>query len=78
MIILFVSPIIALVWQPKWLKPTWLQWLEANYGHVLDKMFAAARQIGPAEWENQVATQSQLELWADQLAQKRKWKRQIV
>ena len=73
--VLFVLPLVTLVWQPTWLKPAWLQWLEAHYGPVLEKMFKAARQMGIPQWEAQVKTQAGLEQWADDLARKKKWKR---
>jgi hypothetical protein len=73
--VLFVLPLITLVWQPGWLKPAWLQWLEAHYGPVLEKMFKEARQMGLRQWEAQVKTQADLEWWADRTAQKHKWKR---
>jgi len=73
--VLFVLPLMTLVWQPVWLKPAWLQWLEANYKPVLEKMFKKARQMGPSQWEAQVKTQADLEQWADNIARKNKWKR---
>ena len=73
--VLFLLPPVALMWQPTWLKPAWLQWLEANYGQpMVDKMFKEARRIGAAEWEAQVKTQADLERWADRTARKYKWK----
>lgn len=71
---LFVLPLVCLVWQPRWLKPAWLQWLEDNYGPGLEKMFAAARKMGPGQWEAQVKTQDDLERWADSVARQYKWK----
>jgi hypothetical protein len=75
LIVLFVLPLLTLVWQPVWLKPAWLQWLEANYKPVLEKMFKAARKMGVSQWEAQVKTQAGLEQWADDLARKHKWNR---
>lgn len=72
--VLFVLPLAALVWQPRWLKPAWLQWLEANYGPVLEKMFKEARQMGSRRWEAQVKTQAGLEQWVERIARKNKWK----
>ena len=73
--VLFALPLVTLVWQPTWLKPAWLQWLEANYGPGLEKMFKKARQMGPSQWEAQVKTQAGLEQWANEVARKNKWKR---
>jgi|GEM_PF-1274989 len=76
LVVLFALPLVALVWQPVWLKPAWLQWLEANYKPpVLERMFKAAHRMGVPQWETQVKTQAGLEQWADGLARKHKWKR---
>lgn len=64
-----------LVWPPRWLKPAWLQWMEDNYGHVLEEMFAEARQMGAHTWEAQVRTRADLEKWADSVAQRHGWRR---
>jgi hypothetical protein len=63
-----------LIWQPSWLKPYWLRWLEDNYGHMMDFMFEEARRMGRS-WEAQVRTQADLEAWADSVAQRRGWQR---
>ncbi len=67
--------VVSLVWQPRWLKPAWLQWLEDNYGHVMEEMFEEARQMGRDNWEAQVETEADLEHWADSVAQKHGWQR---
>lgn len=67
--------LLSLIWQPGWLKPYWLQWLEEHYGHVLEEIFEEARQMGAYEWEAQVRTQADLEQWADQVARKYGWQR---
>ena len=62
LIVLFLLPLVALVWRPHWLKPAWLQWLEATCSdRVVEKMFKEARRMGPREWEVQVKTQADLE-----------------
>jgi hypothetical protein len=66
---------IFAIWQPRWLKPAWLRWLEDNYGHVREGMFEEARQMGARNWEAQVRTQTDLERWADSVAQKNGWRR---
>jgi hypothetical protein len=68
LVVLFVSPLVFLIWQPRWLKPAWLQWLEENHGSRLEKIFAAARKIGPREWEAQVKTQDDLQRWVNRIA----------
>lgn len=74
-VLLMLLALITLFWQPHWLKPYWLRWLEDYYGHVLEEMFEEARQMGAHEWEAQVSTQADLERWADQVAQKYGWRR---
>jgi hypothetical protein len=73
--ILMIVVVITLMWQPGWLKPAWLRWLEDNYGHVLEEMFEEARQMGVHNWEAQVKTQADLERWADSVAEKHGWQR---
>ena len=73
---LMILVVVSLIWQPGWLKPAWLGWLEDNYGHVLEGMFEEARQMGPRNWEVQVKTQAELENWADGVARKHGWQRQ--
>jgi hypothetical protein len=72
---LAILVVVSLVWQPRWLKPAWLRWLEDNYGHVRVGMFEEARQMGARNWEAQVATQADLERWADSVARKHGWQR---
>jgi predicted membrane protein len=72
---LFFTYLVLAVWQPEWLKPAWLRWLEKNYGHVLEEMFAEARAMGRRNWAEQVKTQESLERWADSVAQKHGWQR---
>jgi len=67
--------VTTLIWQPYWLKPSWLQWMENNYGHVLDDMFEEARQMGGYNWEAHVKTQDGLEKWADSVAKEHGWHR---
>ena len=66
---------ILAVWQPHWLKPAWLRWLEDNYGHVQEAIFAEARQMGIRNWETQVRTDEDLKRWADSVARKHGWQR---
>ena len=71
----FFATVILAIWQPWWLKPAWLRWLEDNYGDILEEMFAEARAIGRFNWAKQVRTQSDLEAWADSVAKKHGWQR---
>jgi hypothetical protein len=71
----FFATVTLAIWQPWWLKPTWLRWLENNYGHMLEEMFAEARAMGRRNWAEQVKTQEGLERWANSVAQKHDWQR---
>ncbi len=71
----FLACVVFAIWQPWWLKPAWFRWLEDNYGHVLEEMFAEARAVGRFNWAQQVKTQEELERWADGIAQRRGWQR---
>jgi hypothetical protein len=71
----FFTTLILAVWQPWWLKPAWLRWLEGNYRNVLEEMFAEARAMGRRNWAEQVKTQEGLERWANRVAQKHGWQR---
>ncbi len=67
--------ILILIWQPRWLKPVWLCWLEDNYGEMLDEMFEEVRQMGVKKWEKETRTQADLERWADSVAKEHGWRR---
>jgi hypothetical protein len=58
-----LSALALMLWQPRWLKPQWLRWLEDNYPHLLHTLLEEARQGGKA-WEARVKTQEDLERWA--------------
>jgi hypothetical protein len=66
-----------LIWQPRWLKPAWLCWLEFHYGHVLDEMLKEAREMGTRTWGGRVRTQEDLEQWANSVAEKYGWTKRI-
>ncbi len=72
MITLLVGPTFALgfvfaIWQPNWIKPYWVRWLEGNYKQEIYGLIAAAREDAEA-WERRVATQAGLEEWAKEVA----------
>ena len=71
----FPVTMILAIWQPWWMKPAWLRWLEDNYFHVIDAMFAEARKMGRRAWSEQVKTQEGLETWAHSVAKKNGWQR---
>ncbi len=71
----FLITMILAFWQPWWIKPAWLRWMEDNYDYAIEEMFAEARKIGRFEWGKQVKTQAELEAWADEVARRNGWQR---
>ena len=64
---------VLTVWQPSWLKPRWVRWLEYEYGYCPDIMIAEARKMGRWVWEEQVRTRAGMKRWAqDVVAMHRK------
>ncbi len=50
---------------PKWLKPSWLQWLEQEYGYCLPILIEEAQKMNRWAWEAQVRTRSGMQAWID-------------
>lgn len=50
---------------PKWVKPSWLQWLEQEYGYCLSILIEEAQKMNRWAWEAQVRTQSGMQAWID-------------
>ena len=67
---LLIAIYILAVWQPWWLKPKWLRWLEAEHGHIIHILRDEARQAG-WKWEREVRTQEQLEAWVAEVRRRR-------
>lgn len=61
---LLIVTLILATWQPRWLKPTWLRWLETNHEQFLYLLWEDARKMGRWKWQRQVNTQKGLEEWA--------------
>lgn len=76
-LVLMAVGVAFLVWQPRWLKPAWLQWLEFHYGHVLEEMLEEARGMGIGKWEAHVRRHEDLERWADSVAESHGWAKRI-
>ncbi|MFZ1397477.1 MAG: hypothetical protein WAS33_11290 [Candidatus Promineifilaceae bacterium] len=57
--------IILGVWNPQWLRPRWLNYLEDEYGSVMWKLLDEARKEMPG-WSRRVQTQAGLEEWAEE------------
>ncbi len=62
-----LSGFVLAIWQPRWIKPHWVRWLEENYWDRIHILIADARR-NPRHWEERVATQEGLEEWALQVA----------
>jgi len=60
-----IITIILGVWNPRWLRPQWLNYLEDEYGLVMWKLLDEARKDVPA-WSRRVRTQAGLEEWAEE------------
>lgn len=66
--------IIALtLWQPRWLKPKWLRWLEDNHNALLPLLREDAKRMGARKWEKRVNTQEGLENWVEEVRRKNKF-----
>lgn len=52
---------------PKWVKPSWLQWLEQEYGYCLPILIVEAQKINRWEWESRVRTQAGMQAWIDEV-----------
>lgn len=64
---LLLITIILAEWQPNWLKPKWLRWLEKEHGDIIGLLWEDARKRDRWEWERQVHTQEGLEAWVAQV-----------
>jgi hypothetical protein len=66
---LFISIFIFAIWQPGWLKPKWLRWLEKEHGDIIEILWEEVRKEGHA-WERRVRTQEELEQWVAEVRRK--------
>ena len=62
-----ITAITFIIWQPRWLKPWWLIYLEDNYDFVLDILLEEARTTWRADDKNTPNTEAELEAWAKQV-----------
>jgi hypothetical protein len=53
------------VWNPRWLRPRWLNYLEDEYGSIMWVLLDEARKDVPG-WSQRVRTQAGLEEWAEE------------
>lgn len=66
---LFISIFIFAIWQPRWLKPAWLRWMEDNHKDIIEILWEEVRKEGHS-WERRVRTQEQLEAWVAEVRRK--------
>lgn len=66
---MFIASIALGIWNPRWLQPRWLVYLEDEYGTVMWHLLQEAAQ-DPKRWEQQVRTQEDLETWAEETRKK--------
>jgi hypothetical protein len=68
-----VFPLLAIalvlaVWQPSWIKPRWVRWLEENHGDILELLIEEGRKT--PGWSKRVSTQEGLEAWVAEVRRK--------
>lgn len=63
---------VVAIWQPSWLKPAWLRWLEKEHGDIIELLWEDAREK-KWKWEREVRTQKDLEEWVRQVRSKHEW-----
>jgi hypothetical protein len=66
---MLVITYILAIWQPWWLKPAWLRWLEKKHGDILEILWEDVRK-DRWRWEREVRTQEDLEAWVAEVRQK--------
>ncbi len=67
---LFIIAMILSIWQPRWLKPKWLRWLEANHGSIIQLLREEAREEEWSVWQEKVETQEGLEAWVAEVRER--------
>jgi len=72
-----VTPLMFLallfsMWQPRWLKPKWLRWLETHHRPIIGLLREEARKAEWRKWHQHVQTQKGLEEWVAEVRQKNK------
>jgi hypothetical protein len=61
---------IFYIFQPSFLKPAWLKWLEREHGDIMPILQQEANATGLGIWEAQVKTQAGLEAWVAEVRHK--------
>jgi len=60
--------VLLTFWQPWWLTPGWVRWLERNHNDILDILIEEGDQT--PNWARHVNTQEQLEEWVAEVRRK--------
>jgi hypothetical protein len=66
---LIISVFVFAVWQPRWLRPKWLRWLEEEHSDVIEILWEEVRKEGHT-WGRRVQIQEQLEEWVAEVRRK--------
>ncbi len=66
--LLIITYILAM-WQPCWLKPAWLRWLEKEHGDIIELLWEDVRK-DKWGWERRVRTQVDLQAWVAEVRRK--------
>ena len=68
---LMVIVFLIVVFEPKWFKPQWIQWLEENHRDILELLIEEARKTSNwKDWAERVSTQEGLEEWVSEVREK--------
>jgi hypothetical protein len=70
--LIFLTLIFSM-WQPRWLKPKWLRWLETHHRPILGQLREEARKEKWREWQRRVQTQKGLEEWVEEVRHRYKF-----
>lgn len=71
---LFVTVILVVIFQPTWLRPAWVRWLEENHGDILEILLTEGRKT--PNWGKRVSTQEGLEAWVEEVRSRHNLKKQ--
>ena len=67
---LMILTVVLGTWQPSWLTPKWLRWLQTNYPEHLQLLHDEASRMDRREWNREVRTQEGLESWVEEVLNK--------
>jgi hypothetical protein len=59
------------IFQPKFAKPDWINWLEANHYDVLPELRQEVLRIGIKDWNRKIKNRTDLEAWIKEVRRKR-------